>query len=94
MDPCNLSVERMTPGMAPELIPQKLSLSLSLSLALSQIYINNNGFLSFDGPLVNFDPGLLRPGTHRLIAPYLADVDTTHGGNVWFRETTFKKALK
>lgn len=47
----------------------------------NQLYVNNNGNVTFTGPLSTFTPfGLAGTGT-RIIAPFFADVDTRAGGS-------------
>src|SRR5688572_26911375 len=48
----------------------------------NQVFVNNNGNITFDGPLSQFTPSGLA-GTNRvIIAPFFADVDTRGGGVV------------
>jgi hypothetical protein len=50
----------------------------------SNLYINNNGNLTFTGPLSTFTPfPIITTGTP-MIAPYFADVDTRSGGIVTY----------
>lgn len=42
----------------------------------SSVWVNNNGNLTFDGPLATFTPFGLAGTAHEIIAPYFADVDT------------------
>jgi hypothetical protein len=47
----------------------------------SGLYVNNNGNVSFNGPVWNYTPfGLTTTGSP-IIAPFLADVDTRSGGS-------------
>jgi hypothetical protein len=45
----------------------------------TQVWINNNGSLSFTGPLAAYTPKAFPFSTLPIIAPYLADVDTRTG---------------
>lgn len=45
----------------------------------SQLFVNNNGNVTFDGPLSEFTPFDLNSTNHVIIAPFFADVDTTQG---------------
>jgi hypothetical protein len=48
----------------------------------SQLYVNNNGNVTFNGPLGTFTPfNLLTTGTP-IIAPFFADVDTRDAGSL------------
>ena len=42
----------------------------------NQIYVNNNGNITFNGPLSSYTPGQIGGGTIPIIAPFWADVDT------------------
>ena len=42
----------------------------------TQLYVNNNGNVTFDAPLVTFTPFNLLNTSRVIIAPYFADVDT------------------
>ncbi|XP_069107045.1 protein mesh-like [Argopecten irradians] len=59
------------------------------------LYVNTNGAISFLGTLSQFtpEPFPLR-NSRRIIAPFWADVDTRHGGTVWYRETTDSSILQ
>jgi hypothetical protein len=45
----------------------------------SQLYVNNNGNVTFDAPLGTFTPFPLLTTTRVIIAPFFADVDTRAG---------------
>lgn len=45
----------------------------------SQLFVNNNGNVTFDGPLSAFTPFDLTSTRHVIIAPFFADVDTRVG---------------
>jgi hypothetical protein len=45
------------------------------------LYVNNNGNVTFDGPLSNYTPFTINADTPRIIAPFLADVDTRGAGS-------------
>jgi hypothetical protein len=42
----------------------------------SQVYVNNNGNITFTGPLSTFTPSSITGNSLRIIAPFFADVDT------------------
>lgn len=68
--------------------------TLATSLLLPvQLQVNNNGHISFDGPVSAYEPvpfPLNGSGfdATQLIAPYWADADTQPGGTVWYRESS------
>jgi hypothetical protein len=45
------------------------------------VYVNNNGNITFDGPLSTFTPFPLTTTAHQIIAPFFADVDTRNSGS-------------
>lgn len=45
----------------------------------NQVYVNNNGNITFDEPLSTFTPFPLTTTSTKIIAPYFADVDTRVG---------------
>ena len=49
----------------------------------TQLFVNNNGNVTFDGPLGKFTPFDLTTTGDVIIAPFFADVDTTGGGPTW-----------
>lgn len=49
-----------------------------------EIYVNNNGNLTFDGTLDGFTPSAFAATDRRIIAPFFADVDTRASGTVAF----------
>ena len=56
----------------------------------SSLYVNNNGNLTFTGPLGTYTPFDLASTSTPIIAPYFADVDTrSGGGTVSYGTTTF-----
>jgi len=46
----------------------------------SQMYVNNNGNITFGGPLPTFTPNPFPVASQPMIAPYWGDVDTRGGG--------------
>jgi len=57
------------------------------------LYVNMNGFISFDQPMPGFME-LVFPFHVPMIAALYSDVDTTANGSVWFRETQHAPLLK
>lgn len=55
------------------------------------VYVNNNGNVTFDGPLSQFTPENIVTTSHVIIAPYFADVDTRGAGSgvTTYGATTF-----
>jgi hypothetical protein len=49
--------------------------------SFSQVYVNNNGNITFTAPLSTFTPFSLTSTNTRIIAPFFADVDTRGAGN-------------
>lgn len=47
----------------------------------NQVYVNNNGNITFDGPLLTFTPFGLNPNGIKIIAPFFGDVDTRGAGS-------------
>ena len=47
----------------------------------SSLYVNNNGNLTFTGPLSTFTPSPIATAGLRIIAPFWADVDTRGAGS-------------
>jgi len=47
----------------------------------TQLYVNNNGNVTYDGPLSTFTPFSLLSTSRVIIAPFFADVDTRAAGN-------------
>jgi hypothetical protein len=59
-----------------------------------RVWVNNNGNVTFDGPLSTYTPFELQAPTHAIIAPFFADVDTRGSGSELVRygwgTTTFE----
>ncbi|MGH3873531.1 MAG: Ig-like domain repeat protein [Pseudonocardiaceae bacterium] len=57
----------------------------------SALYVNNNGNVTFQGPLGTFTPFTINANTPPIIAPFFADVDTRGAGSspVTYGTTTF-----
>ena len=47
--------------------------------------VNNNGHLSFESELPVYVPTLTIPIGYKVIAAFLADIDTTANGTVYYR---------
>jgi len=45
------------------------------------VYVNNNGSITFEGPLSTFTPQRIGDGSQTIIAPFWGDVDTRPGGS-------------
>ncbi|KAK7103484.1 nidogen-like [Littorina saxatilis] len=58
------------------------------------IYVNNNGHVSFDTEIPNYQGDLVLPIGLKLIAPFLADIDTRGAGRVFYRETQDENLLQ
>lgn len=53
----------------------------------SSIFVNNNGHLSFESELPAYQSTLILPIGFKVLAAFLADIDTTYAGTVYYRET-------
>lgn len=51
-------------------------------------YVNNNGNVSFNGPLSNYTPWAITSGSTPMLAPFFADVDTRGTGTVTYGANT------
>src|ERR1019366_4889364 len=69
------------------LVPLGFSISF-FGQTYEQVYINNNGNLTFDSPLSTYTPFPLSTTQHVIIAPFFADVDTRVGNVVTYGEGT------
>lgn len=59
-----------------------------------RLQVNTNGVISFLVPISQYTPDPFPLGDdRRLLTPFWADVDTTKGGDVWYRETTDQNLL-
>lgn len=47
----------------------------------SSVYVNNNGNITFDGPVSTYTPGALNTASEKIIAAFWADVDTAGSGS-------------
>lgn len=47
----------------------------------NQTYVNNNGNITFDGPMGTYTPFTITNNTQKIIAPFFADVDTRVTGS-------------
>lgn len=50
--------------------------------SFESLYVNNNGNVTFDGPLGTYTPFGLAGANRQMIAPFFADVDTRQGSTV------------
>ncbi|KAI2658793.1 Alpha-tectorin [Labeo rohita] len=59
-----------------------------------QIYVNNNGHLTFDGPLSQPTPSYLHSQLNRdIIAPLWTNMDNTVNGTIFYRQVTSGRLL-
>ncbi|XP_076091868.1 protein mesh-like isoform X1 [Mytilus galloprovincialis] len=59
------------------------------------LIVNTNGVISFLGPMSTYTPSPFPLASNkRLVAPYWADIDTSNGGIIWYRETTNSTLLQ
>lgn len=53
------------------------------------LQVNNNGDVTFDAPLCQFNSQAFPISvSHKIIAPFWTDIDTRKGGYLWYRTTT------
>lgn len=53
------------------------------------LQVNNNGDVTFDAPLRQFNSQAFPISvSHKIIAPFWTDIDTRKGGYLWYRTTT------
>jgi hypothetical protein len=84
------SMPRSDDGSSPKLaLPFAAPLNYFGKL-YKDIYINNNGNITFDQPLSSFTPSVITQNSRPIIAPFFADVDTTGAGS---KAVTFGKIL-
>lgn len=59
------------------------------------LQVNNNGDVTFSNSLIQFtsEPFPIN-GSQEIIAPFWTDIDTTNGGNLWYRTTTDNAVLQ
>jgi hypothetical protein len=62
------------------LVPISFDLNF-LGTTYSQLYVNNNGNVTFDSALSTYTPFGLMSTSHAIIAPFFADVDTSGEGS-------------
>lgn len=61
------------------------------SLTFTQLYVNNNGNVTFDSSLSTYTPFSLTSTGRQIIAPFFADVDTRRAGDpVTYGQGTFE----
>lgn len=66
-------------------------------ITYNSVFVNNNGYVTFDAPLNDYTPYPLTSTSHAIIAPYFADVDTrgvganpvTYGSGIFQNHTAF-----
>jgi hypothetical protein len=72
--------ESATPPGTP--VAQPLGFDVNFyGLTFDQVYINNNGNVTFDAPQSDFTPFDLTSTSREIIAPFFADVDTRFAGS-------------
>ncbi|XP_062612220.1 uncharacterized protein LOC134274009 [Saccostrea cucullata] len=59
------------------------------------LFVNNNGDVTFQTPLSQYssEPFPIN-GSHRIIAPFWCDIDTSKGGHLWYRTTSDSATLQ
>lgn len=51
------------------------------------VYVNLNGFLSFETEIPSYRSNMIIPFGYKIVAPFFADIDIRLSGNVFYRET-------
>ena len=76
-------------------LPSEMSPLDFLGRSVDALWVNNNGNVTFDGPLEQYTPFTLLDTNLPIIAPYFADVDTrsSDGGQVSYGVTEFDGRL-
>jgi uncharacterized protein (TIGR03437 family) len=74
------SVPRNDDGSYPDAVPLGFTANF-FGVSDTAVFVNNNGNVTFGGPLATFTPQGLTASPLRIIAPYWADVDTRGEGS-------------
>ena len=76
-------------------LPVEMSPLNFLGEQVEELWVNNNGNITFDGPLQEYTPFALLDTDRAIIAPYFADVDTrpSNSGEVSYGVTEFDGQL-
>jgi hypothetical protein len=77
---CTANVLNANDDSSTGLVPLPFELNF-YGRSYSSLYVNNNGNVTFDGPLSTYTPFGLSATTRAIIAPFFADVDTRSGGS-------------
>jgi uncharacterized repeat protein (TIGR01451 family) len=85
--PCVSSGVGTPGGCTPAKVPLPFSFNF-FGTMYSNLYLNNNGNLTFDTPLATYTPFPIVTTSHVIIAPFFADVDTRVGNLVTFGSGT------
>jgi uncharacterized repeat protein (TIGR03803 family) len=78
-------------AVPPDCTPTPISIGFAINFygnQFTQLYLNNNGNVTFDEPLAEFTPFTLTGVTNEIVAPFFADVDTRLGNTVTFGNDT------
>src|SRR5581483_4164540 len=78
-------------GQPPDCTPGEVPIGFTINFhgeSLSQLFVNNNGNVTFDSPLSEYTPYDLTNSESKIIAPFFADVDTRVGNLVSFGNDT------
>ncbi len=81
--PCTSSQASVPPSCTPTPVPIGFTINFYNTL-LTELYVNNNGNVTFGGPLSEFTPFEVAANETSIIAPFFADVDTRSGNLVTF----------
>ena len=81
--PCTGANSGPPPDCAAVVVPIGFSLNF-YGVTFSNLYVNNNGNVTFDAPLSDYTPYGLDGTDSEIVAPFFADVDTRAGNVVTF----------
>ena len=85
--PCTSSDAGVPDGCTPTTVPIGFAINF-YGTTYSNLYVNNNGNVTFDAPLSDYIPFSLTNASTRIIAPFFADADTRVGNTVTFGNDT------
>src|SRR5262249_46602104 len=85
--PCTSTSGGVPSGCTPTTVPLGFTINF-YGASYGNVYINNNGNLTFDFALGEFTPFALTNSNTRMIAAFFADVDTRAGNTVTFGNDT------
>ena len=85
--PCTGTGSAVPPNCTPSTVPIGFSVSF-YGNTFDNLYVNNNGNVTFDAPLGEFTPFGMPGASNQIVAAFFADVDTRVGNVVTFGNDT------